>query len=43
MGDLREILVLHHTHTDIGYTHPQPVFWDLSRRFIRQRVGRRTT
>ncbi len=31
---LRELLVLHHTHTDIGYTHPQPVIWELHDRHL---------
>jgi alpha-mannosidase len=28
------IYLIHHSHTDIGYTHDQPVVWDLHRRFI---------
>ncbi|MDR0353590.1 MAG: hypothetical protein LBI02_09690 [Opitutaceae bacterium] len=31
---IREILVLHHCHTDIGYTHPPLMVWELNRRFI---------
>lgn len=31
---MREILLLHHTHTDIGYTHDQPIVWELNRQFI---------
>lgn len=28
------IYLVHHSHTDIGYTHDQPIVWDLHRRFI---------
>jgi alpha-mannosidase len=34
MTDVEEIYLIHHSHTDIGYTHDQPVLWDLQRRFI---------
>jgi alpha-mannosidase len=29
-----EVLLIHHTHTDIGYTHQQSVLSDLERRFL---------
>lgn len=31
---LETIYLVHHSHTDIGYTHDQPTLWDLQRRFI---------
>ncbi len=31
---IREILLLHHTHTDIGYTHDQPIVWELNRQYL---------
>lgn len=34
MGGLTTIYLVHHSHTDVGYTHDQPVVWELYRRFL---------
>lgn len=34
MSDIHTIYLIHHSHTDIGYTHDQPIIWDLFTRFI---------
>jgi hypothetical protein len=34
MTQIDTIYLVHHSHTDIGYTHDQPIVWDLQTRFI---------
>jgi alpha-mannosidase len=33
-SNVETIYLVHHSHTDVGYTHDQPVLWDLQRRFL---------
>jgi alpha-mannosidase len=34
MTKIDTIYLVHHSHTDIGYTHDQPIVWELQTRFI---------
>ena len=31
---LETLYLLHHSHTDIGFTQDQPILWEMERRFI---------
>lgn len=38
MTKVETVYLIHHSHTDIGYTHDQPIVWDLHGRFIEEAV-----
>lgn len=36
MAYIDTLYLIHHSHTDIGYTHDQPIVFDLHERFLSQ-------
>ena len=38
MSKVDTIYLIHHSHTDLGYTHDTPIVWDLHHRFLDEGV-----
>jgi hypothetical protein len=38
MPKIETIYLIHHSHTDVGYTHDQPIVWEMQTRFIDEAV-----
>lgn len=34
VASCKEVLILHHSHVDIGYTHPQSMYWELQKGYL---------
>ncbi len=32
----QEVLILHHSHVDVGYTHPQSMYWELQKDYLNE-------
>ena len=36
MAFCKEVLILHHSHVDVGYTHPQSMYWELQKDYLNE-------